>query len=242
VIERWLAAVRDHPQRPAALQCHALTMLALRLDWATGRGFASVRDIAADASASDHTVKRATRWARSDAAGLLVLTRRGHRRGDGTPVASEWQLTVPVDNRSQGATGGTLRSQGANGAGLKVPAAASQGATGATHQESSPSKPSLSRACAELRAVVADASERETEIIIANLRSRGARSPLAVLRREITDGGAQELIAEARSRPVAAAAPGTPVRTASCRSDDHENCPRPGDCTCQCHEMARAAS
>jgi hypothetical protein len=181
MIERWLTAVRDHPDRPAALQRHALTMLALRLDWATGRGFASMRDIAADADASDHTVKRATSWARSDKVGLLLCTRRGHRLGNGTTVASEWQLTMPEGDQSLGATGGTLTSQGANGTRLKVPTGAPQGASGATHQESSTSQPSSSAPAAAdaIRAAVPGATDNEIEIYLANIAKERAPANLA---------------------------------------------------------------
>jgi hypothetical protein len=107
VIERWLMEVRDHPKRPPALQRHVLTMLALRMDWYTGRGSATVKTLMADADASKNTVKRATKWARD--AGLVVQTRRGHRISAEVTVPSEWQLT-------QGLTPGTLAStQGPNG-------------------------------------------------------------------------------------------------------------------------------
>jgi hypothetical protein len=94
VIERWLAAVRDHPERPPALQRLALTCLALRMDWTTGRGYASTGQLAADTDAEERTVRRATGWARDT--GLLLRTRRGHRLGNGRVTASEWQLTQPV--------------------------------------------------------------------------------------------------------------------------------------------------
>jgi hypothetical protein len=107
VIESWLTAVRDHPERPAAHQCHVLTMLALRMDWKTGCGFASTGQLVADAEAAERTVRRATSWARRSA--LLLQTRRGHRLGNGQVAASEWQLTQP-------ATPDLLTSQPANGA------------------------------------------------------------------------------------------------------------------------------
>src|ERR1039457_213570 len=75
VIEGWLVAIRDHPQRPPAMQRYVLTVLALRLDWKTGAGFASTAQLAADADVTPPTVKRATSWARK--AELLLQTRRG---------------------------------------------------------------------------------------------------------------------------------------------------------------------
>jgi hypothetical protein len=124
----WLAAVRDHPEKPAPMQCHVLTMLAVRMDWTTGTGFVSVTQMAGDAGASEHTAKRATSWARHPCEcqetgaecaehRLLHRTKRGHRMYNGETKASEWALTLPV----QGGTDGTLRQgasdsvQGANG-------------------------------------------------------------------------------------------------------------------------------
>jgi len=86
----WLAIVRDHPERPGPMQCHVLTMFALRLDWSTGQGFCSEAQLMADADASGRTVRRAMLWARSRE--LTVRTRRGHRLGNGRVVASEWRL------------------------------------------------------------------------------------------------------------------------------------------------------
>ena len=121
----WLATVRDHPKRPGGRsKCfEILTMLALRLDWSTGAGFASVRELADDARACERTVKSATGWARTN--DLLLLTRRGHYVSPGRTVASEWRLTMPVDNPSQGATGRTLEK-------ANVQVGASQRASG-TH-------------------------------------------------------------------------------------------------------------
>lgn len=94
MIERWLAAVRDHPERPPSAQRYVLVCLALRMDWVTGRGFASTGQLAADSDAEERTIRRATGWARDT--GLLLRTRRGHRLGNGRVTASEWQLTQPV--------------------------------------------------------------------------------------------------------------------------------------------------
>lgn len=75
-------------------QCHVLTMLALRMDWITGCGFASVRQLGQDADASERTVRRGLDWARDT--GYLLRTRRGHRVTSERTVASEWRLTQPV--------------------------------------------------------------------------------------------------------------------------------------------------
>src|SRR5450631_1489265 len=87
VIEGWLKAIRDHPERPAAMQRHVLTMLALRMDWATGAGFAGIRDLMADADASKSTVMRGTSWARDEH--FLIRTRRGHYISAQTTIASQ---------------------------------------------------------------------------------------------------------------------------------------------------------
>ena len=106
-------AVRDHPDRPAAMQCHILTMLAIRMNWKTGAGYVSTSQLMTDADASKATVMRATAWARK--AELLTQTRRGHRLGNGQAVASEWQLTQGLTpeplTSPQGLNGSTSRSQ-----------------------------------------------------------------------------------------------------------------------------------
>lgn len=75
------------------MQCHVLVMLALRMDWSTGTGYASAAQLEADAQCEERTVRRATSWAR--AAQLLVRTRRGHYISAGRVAASEWQLSTP---------------------------------------------------------------------------------------------------------------------------------------------------
>lgn len=96
----WMAAIRDHPDSPPTDQCHALGMVALRLNWSTGQGFCSIDQMADDAQISDSTAKRALRWARGagddkDRGFFLAQTRKGHRLGNGTLVASEWLLRLP---------------------------------------------------------------------------------------------------------------------------------------------------
>jgi hypothetical protein len=91
MIERWLKEIRDHPTRPPMAQCHVLTMLALRMDWHTGSGFASTHQLQADSSASKATILRATKWARD--ASLLIQVKRGHRINAERRAASVWQLT-----------------------------------------------------------------------------------------------------------------------------------------------------
>ena len=116
MIERWLVAIRDHPNRPAPAQCLVLQMLALRMDWHTGRGYASVRQLGSDAGASERTVRRGISWARET--GHLARTRRGHRVSSQLVIASEWQLTTPgyPQAESQPVTGDLLgKPTGQNG-------------------------------------------------------------------------------------------------------------------------------
>lgn len=136
MIERWLTAIRDHPDRPPTDQCHVLTMLAVRLDWTTGAGFCGIRDLMADARVSKNTVMRATSWARDQH--FLIRTRRGHYINAQTTIASQWQLT-------QGPPTETLaQSQSPNGNNPKSQPGQPKVPVGTTHQESSISKSSSS--------------------------------------------------------------------------------------------------
>ena len=69
----------------------------------------------------------------------------------------------------------------------------------------------LSLARAPLQAAVPGVTERETEIILQNLKSRVARSPLGILRREIATACAR-LVDEARRQPPSIARPAAPGR------------------------------
>jgi hypothetical protein len=94
----WMAAIRDHPERPSSAQCFVLDRLALRLNWTDGTGRASVAQLACDSAVEPRTVRRALDWARGnprDERFFLARTRRGHRLGDGSVVASEWLLRLP---------------------------------------------------------------------------------------------------------------------------------------------------
>jgi hypothetical protein len=98
----WMAAVRDHANRPTGTQRHVLFALALRMDWQTGCGFASSAQLASDAEASERTVRYATSWARGQE--LLVQTRRGHYISAERKVSSEWRLAMPQTQPAPGCT------------------------------------------------------------------------------------------------------------------------------------------
>jgi hypothetical protein len=95
-----MTAIRDHPERPTPAQSHVLDRLALRTDWQTGCGFASIHQLAADTQYGERTVKNAIAWAIRH--NLIVRTRRGHRLGDGTTIASEWRLSLPATSTGTG--------------------------------------------------------------------------------------------------------------------------------------------
>ena len=101
----WLAAIRDHPRKPPTEQCHALTMLVLRLDWKTLNGHCGTVQLQADTDAGRSTVLRALGWAKRE--GFLTQTRRGHRLGNGQKIASEWALSIPQAD-GQGVSRDTL--------------------------------------------------------------------------------------------------------------------------------------
>jgi len=163
VIERWLVAVRDHPDRPPPMQRHVLAMLALRMDWAAGAGFCGIRDLMADADVSKRTVMRATSWAIGKH--FLVRTRRGHYINAQATIASQWQLT-------QGATTGTLgQSQGANGGNPRCQSGQPKVPVGTTHQESSTSSTSTSGK----RASGAASPGADHQQVLANAPRRNAR-------------------------------------------------------------------
>jgi hypothetical protein len=85
-----MRAVRDEDVSSATK--NVLVMLALRMS-EDGTGWVAQRRLAADASLSVRTVRRAVAWARTN--GWLERTRRGHRLGDGRSLANEYRLVAP---------------------------------------------------------------------------------------------------------------------------------------------------
>jgi hypothetical protein len=158
VIERWLVAVRDHPNRPPQAQCHVLTMLALRVDWTTGCGFASGRQLGEDADASERTVRRATTWGRDT--GFVVRTRRGHRVSAELVIASEWRLTQP-------ATGDLLEKPTGQNGKANRPIGPTQPVTGAAPSRSVSSRPVTSG-----RAPRAEVQTRDQPLALSELCGR----------------------------------------------------------------------
>lgn len=215
----WMAAIRDHPARLPSGQRHALNMLALRMDWATGAGFASTGQIVADADMSERTVRRATKWARD--AGLLLCTRRGHRTAPGVVVASEWRLSQP-------ATGDRLETKPTGQRGkANRPIGPSQPATTAPPSIPRSSRPRTSGAPGP---------------------GRGRAGPCAKPRRAplcpvCEQPFSVQLLADDDFYASAKASMAThgdiECRTPVCRADDHEQCSVAG-CHCPCHDPAIA--
>ena len=184
MIELWRIAVRDHPGRPAPDQCHVLMVLPSRLDWRTGRGYASVAVLCADSGRSEATVRRALRWAQSPTAALLLRLRRGHRLGSGEAIASEWQLTMPVDNPvSLPVSGNGLRSSTGQRGRLYRSAGPSLPVSGDGLSETSSSETSSSPARASaadtIRAAVPDATDDEIEILTERIATEHSPRDLA---------------------------------------------------------------
>jgi len=99
----WLRLLRDDP-RFGHRQLGILAALAATVSGKTGQGFASLAQLAAYTNSSVSTTQRALGVAEGN--GYLFEVERGHRRGDGTGVASTYQLQRPPRslNRS-GVTG-----------------------------------------------------------------------------------------------------------------------------------------
>jgi hypothetical protein len=98
----WMRAVRDAAPRFTTSRLTVLLCLALRMH-KSGVGFASARILGEDASVAERTARRATDEACSR--GYLNRTRRGHRLGNGSAIASEWKLIVPGEATPQPDTG-----------------------------------------------------------------------------------------------------------------------------------------
>jgi hypothetical protein len=187
----WQKAVRDAPDRPPPMQRLVLDSLTLRVDWQTGKGFASAAALAGDADVGERTVRRATAWARGR--GLLVMEKRGHRLTDEAAKATEWLLRLPP----QPATGGRLEdaptghgrpvgeAQPAKRGHPNRPIEASQPVSPAPPSRPITSRPSTSpaRAARDPRTLLLGlgADERLTEHITGWLDDRGIGDPFGYL-------------------------------------------------------------
>src|SRR5262245_12764434 len=207
------------------MQRHVLHCLALRMNWMTGRGFASTSQLADDADASRSTVIRSTKWAVTSA--LLLQTRRGGRLGNGQVAASEWQL-IARGHTPQGVTGDTLTPQGVNGpvsrcqqGGLKV-------SPGDHHQESSTSRSSSSAsrtAAAAVLRVFPGAREDEIEKIVNEIKNEYRPRDLGGYITAMAEHGDLRL-------PCDTTAPGR--YSQACRYSDGHLCVWSW-CCCRCH-------
>lgn len=88
----WLRLLRDDP-RFGHRQLGVLAMLAATVSGKNGQGFASLEHLAKYTDSSVSTVQRALAVAEDN--GYLFEVERGHRRGNGTKVATTYQLQRP---------------------------------------------------------------------------------------------------------------------------------------------------
>jgi hypothetical protein len=175
------------------MQRHVLTMLALRMNWATGRGYASTRQLDGDADVEERTVRRATKWARDT--GFLIRARRGHYISKETAIASEWCLTLPgyPQAESQPDTGDLLgKPTGLNGEANRTAGEANRTAAH-HHQESvflqdlSPSSDLIKIVIEEIenttgRTIGPQWAERTVRLL---LNGHGAANPAGYIRASI---------------------------------------------------------
>jgi len=90
----WMRAVRDALPKPGPRSSRLVVLFCLALRMRPdGTGFCSQPQLAEDAEVHATTVRRHLTWARDT--GYLVRTRRGHRLGNGTKIASEYALSQP---------------------------------------------------------------------------------------------------------------------------------------------------
>jgi hypothetical protein len=224
----WLRAVRDHPDPLDHAQYRALACLALRLDWVTGKGFASLTEVAADARCGVSTVQRAVIWARKR--GLLERTRQGRHIGRGSSSrASEYQTAAPA----QPVTCDLLPNLAAGHQGLRSRSGkASQPVTGDHPSKSYPSKSYPSKgarasAATTVRAAFPRLTDDETEQIVKTItREHKPRDPSAYVKALAASGDL------ARYVPCDTTAPGP--HSEACRRGDGRDCGM-GWCECRCH-------
>jgi len=225
----WLAALRDHSKGLPDAQYRALSSLGVRLNWVTGRGFASVAQVAGDAYCGAATVRRAITWARGE--GLIDRTARGHSVGRGSSArASEYVTRVP----SQPLTGEQLIGAFNRSTGRSQPL---NRALSTAQSFEHPSKSSTSKSSTSkrgqgpadiVRAAYPDATDDEIKIITEDRASHGARNLAAVLAAEVSRGTLR--------LPCDRNGPGD--HTNACRDGDPGRCGMDW-CACRCHTPAK---
>ena len=89
----WIRAVYDCKALSAGDRDTLICLAVKYLDYETGSGFCGTRTLTDSLGKDKRTILRALGAGRN--AGLLEQTHRGHRRGDGSGMASEWQLLWP---------------------------------------------------------------------------------------------------------------------------------------------------
>jgi len=221
----WLVTLRDHSKGLPDAQYRALASLGVRLDWVTGRGFASLAQVAGDAYCGESTARRAITWARGE--GLIDRTARGHSVGRGSSArASEYVTRIP----SQPVTGDLLIGAFNRSIGRSQPVnrALSTGQSFDRPSKSSTSKSSTSkrgRGPADIvRAVFPDATDDEIETITKDKITNGARNLAAVLAAEVSRGTLR----------LPCDRDGTGSHSGACRDGDGGACGY-GWCRCRCH-------
>jgi hypothetical protein len=238
---KWLVALREHPDRLDHAQHRALVSLAVRLDWKSGDGFASIAEVAVDADCGMATVKRAITWARER--GLLVRTAQGRHVGRGSSGrASEYRTCVPSQQithdllpTSQGVTGDPLPGfAGVHAELRRGSSGASQGITSEPPSKSytSNSYPSKAQASAAptVRAIFPDLTDDETRQIVKTIiREHQPRNPSAYVTALAASGDL------ARYVPCDTTAPGP--HSEACRRGDGRDCGMDW-CECRCHRAA----
>lgn len=207
----WIKGLYARQELTAAHRDILIYLAVMRLDYGTGSGYCAVQSLAEGTGWHPATVKRALTIARQVDPPLLARTRRGHRISAENVTASEWQVLYPPMPTAQGNDVGNPTAHGGN-LGTDPTSQSPQPNSALVHTQQRTGAPltgfespsgdessSLSQpGHRELLAIDPDVTERETKEVLNLLTSRGARSPLAVLRREIADGNGYALIAEVR--------------------------------------------
>lgn len=211
-LAEWLWQLRDFKPKPPPGQLAVLCMVLARLDAKTGCGWVSGEQTMTDTGLeAPDTVQRALKWARDNF--LIRRVTRGHRTGDGTALASQWQLLRQVQHRNDAAL---TQPQDRSGAVLAQPQSRERPASKPltpdvkAAQERPQERPSQERPNTSL--LPPSAVDDETRVIQLAKKHLGA---------DITAEQARDLIEQM------AAGKDTPVAyLATCMRDTPDNCRR----------------